>query len=90
MAGQGFNSQKTYTCFVQFEIPKILPENFAIVSIGRRDRTEEQYRNEVLESIKNYSRFDIDEKVWQNLSERIFYKRFDFVYDNGYIELSSF
>ena len=82
--------RKLMPALYNLKYQKILPENFAVVSIGRRDKTEEQYRKEVLESVKNYSRFDIDEKVWQDLSERIYYKRFDFVYDNGYMELSSF
>ena len=29
-------------------IDNLLPRNFAVVAIGRREKTDEQYRNEVL------------------------------------------
>ncbi|AIS52253.1 glucose-6-phosphate 1-dehydrogenase Zwf [Thermoanaerobacter kivui] len=82
--------RKLMPALYNLKYQKILPENFAVVSIGRRDKTEEQYRNEVLESVKNYSRFNIDEKIWQDLSKGIYYKKFDFTDGKGYIELSSF
>ncbi len=66
---------------------ELLPKNFAVVSIGRRSKTDEQYRNEVYESLKKYSRNKIDGKQWDKLKNIIFYKQFDFTDMSGYEKL---
>ncbi len=68
-----------------------LPENFTIVAIGRREKTNQQYRDEMYESAKQFSRFSLNDKLWNNFSKRIFYKNFDFTSDNnGYKNLDLF
>ncbi len=68
-----------------------LPENFTIVSIGRQEKTNEQYREEMHESAKKFCRFSLNDKLWEDFSKRIFYKNFDFTTDNkGYKDLDSF
>lgn len=68
-----------------------LPKNFTIVSIGRRDKTNDQYREEMYEFAKKFSRFSINKRLWEKFSKRIFYKNFDFTSNNeGYKELDSF
>jgi len=70
---------------------KKLTENFTIVSIGRREKTNEQYRTEMYEYAKRFSRFSINDKLWNKFSKSIFYKNFDFTTENeGYKELDSF
>ncbi|NLM73225.1 MAG: glucose-6-phosphate dehydrogenase [Clostridiaceae bacterium] len=66
---------------------KLLPENFAVVSIGRRDKTDDQYRNDVYEALKKYSRNKIDETQWNKLKNIIFYMKFDFTDMSGYEQL---
>ena len=52
---------------------KLLPEHFAVVSVGRKEKTTEQYRDEVLESINAHSRNKIKEECcWARLRERVF------------------
>ncbi len=67
----------------------ILPGNFAVVSIGRRDKTDEEYRCEVYQSIQKYSRFGLDDDQWSGFRERIHYQKFDFTNDSGYIKLNA-
>lgn len=68
-----------------------LPENFTIVSIGRRNKTNEEYREEMHESVRKFSRFTLTDELWDKFSKRIFYKNFDFTSDNeGYKDLDSF
>ncbi|MFV9509951.1 glucose-6-phosphate dehydrogenase [Tepidibacillus sp. LV47] len=67
-----------------------LPEHFAVVSIGRRDKTSEQYRNELVDSVKQFSRFPFIEEVWKTLGERLYYEQFDFSQDVGYYHLKEF
>ncbi|MGB9680144.1 MAG: glucose-6-phosphate dehydrogenase [Thermoanaerobacteraceae bacterium] len=81
--------RKLMPAIYNLKYQNMLPDNFAIVSIGRRDKTEDEYRKEVFESIKNYSRFDIDNEIWDNLSKRIYYKKFDFADESGYKNLNT-
>nr|WP_291633488.1 glucose-6-phosphate dehydrogenase [Clostridium sp.] len=68
-----------------------LPGNFTIISIGRREKTNEEYREEMYESVKEFSRFSLDEELWHKFSKRIHYKKFDYDSDNeGYKDLDSF
>ncbi|WP_315673780.1 glucose-6-phosphate dehydrogenase [Clostridium sp. 19966] len=72
-----------YNLYYQGTIPK----DFALVSVGRRDYTEEEYRNQVKESITKYSRFKLDEEVWSKMREKLHYVKFNFSDDDGYTAL---
>lgn len=68
----------------------MLPENFAIVSVGRRELSHEEYRNTIYESIKKFSRFKIEEEMWNKIKNRIYYCKFNFDNNEGYIKLHDF
>jgi glucose-6-phosphate 1-dehydrogenase len=68
----------------------LLPEHFAVVSVGRRDKTKEQYQDEILDGLKKYSRNEIKDEYWQRLKERIYYYQFDFTNLDGYADLKVF
>lgn len=68
----------------------MLPNNFAVVSVGRRKKTDDEYRSEVYESIKKFSRFEMKEHRWNQIKDRIYYQQFDFDDDEGYIKLNGF
>ncbi|NLX63931.1 MAG: glucose-6-phosphate dehydrogenase (NADP(+)), partial [Clostridiaceae bacterium] len=68
----------------------LLPDNFAVVAIGRRNKTHRQYRDEVLDSINKYSRNKIDVCCWERLRDIIYYLQFDFTHQEGYEKLKSF
>ncbi|MEW9121799.1 MAG: glucose-6-phosphate dehydrogenase [Thermotaleaceae bacterium] len=68
----------------------LLPENFAVAAVGRREKSEEVYRQEVLQSVEKYARFEMDQKVWRELVERIYYIPFSFEEDEGYKRLRDF
>ena len=67
-----------------------LPSSFAVVSVGRQAMSNDEYRNKALESITKFSRNDLDNTVWQDLRDRIFYERFNFNDNDGYSHLQSF
>src|SRR5271167_897326 len=53
-----------------------LPSQFACVAFARRDKTNEQFREEMRQAINIYSRSKpIDEALWKNFQEKIFYHR---------------
>ncbi|MCL2318925.1 MAG: glucose-6-phosphate dehydrogenase [Treponema sp.] len=68
----------------------LLPDTFAVVSVGRREKTTEQYRDEVYESLQKYSRNKIDPALWECLRKLIHYYRFDFTDLSGYGQFHSF
>ena len=68
----------------------LLPEHFRVVSIGRRDKSEDEYRSEVRASIDKYSRNKVDESKWAKLRELILYYKFDFRDHDGYYALKDY
>ncbi len=67
---------------------KKLPDNFAVVAIGRRDITRDEYREEVLDSLHAFSRFEVEHGVWNSLKDRIYYKTMDFLGAENYKSLN--
>ncbi|MDF2538144.1 MAG: zwf [Herbinix sp.] len=71
-------------------LDKLLPEHFAVVCVGRRDKTLEEYRKDIKESVSRYSRNKIDEDVWSKLQNMIYYYQFDFTDTEGFGGLKYF
>ena len=65
----------------------LLPNDFAIVAIGRRPYTTDEYRQEVHKSTEKYSRLKIKDDLWDKLSSRLYYYQMDFTTNVGYPEL---
>jgi glucose-6-phosphate 1-dehydrogenase len=55
-----------------------LNEHFAVVGLARRARTNEQFRQDVLESIQEFARYKADEGAdWTNFAEHFSYMSLD-------------
>lgn len=80
--------RKLMSAFYNLVSDSLLPDNFVIIAIGRRDKTTEQYRQEMLSAITKYSRNPVDPKIWNKLSQMITYYQFDFKNLDGYTELA--
>ncbi|MBA3723175.1 MAG: glucose-6-phosphate dehydrogenase [Parachlamydiaceae bacterium] len=66
-----------------------LPAHFACVAFARRDKTNETFRNELLEDVNNYSRSKpVDADLWKSFREKIFYHQSEFDNDDGYEKLN--
>ncbi len=68
---------------------KTLPDNFALVAIGRREKNNEEYRDYIYFFIEEELGINLDKKIWEELSSRIFYLPFTFEDDGGYKRLKS-
>ncbi|NMA85145.1 MAG: glucose-6-phosphate dehydrogenase [Epulopiscium sp.] len=64
-----------------------LPPSFAVVAIGRRDKTNEEYRKDLKEAAQKFSRFKIQEEKWADLEKRIYYYSLNFMDGEGYPDL---
>lgn len=63
----------------------------AVVSVGRRDMTDEAFRKDMHTAVKVFSRFTVSDAAWAEFSSRVFYRQFDFSSDiKGYSELNTF
>jgi glucose-6-phosphate 1-dehydrogenase len=68
-----------------------LPSQFACVGFARRAKTHEQFRNEMHDAINSFSRVKpIEESLWNNFKEHIFYHQSEFHEDEGYDRLNTF
>jgi len=68
----------------------LLPDNFAVVAVGRKEKTLDQYRDEALEAVNKFSRNKVEESKWQKLRNAIYYVQFDFSEQSGYAKLKHF
>ncbi|MFI5333770.1 MAG: glucose-6-phosphate dehydrogenase [Chlamydiales bacterium] len=68
-----------------------LPPQFACVGFARREKTHEQFREEMRDAINAHSRVKpIDESVWSTFKEEVFYHQSEFHDDEGYKRLKTF
>ena len=68
---------------------KALPDNFAIVAIGRREKNNQEYREFIYSFIEEELGINLDKKIWKELSSRIYYLPFSFEDDAGYERLKA-
>lgn len=67
-----------------------LPHHFVCIGFARREKTDEQFRNELYTALQKYSRTKpIDQSLWNQFKEKIFYHRSEFHQDEGYEELKT-
>jgi glucose-6-phosphate 1-dehydrogenase len=51
----------------------LLPPNFAVLGVGRKPITDEEFRSVMREAIIKYSRRPLAERIWSGFEERLFY-----------------
>lgn len=54
-----------------------LPEGTAVIGVGRKDLSDEQYREFAKSGVKDFSRRPIDESVWKRFAGSLFQQRGD-------------
>jgi len=68
-----------------------LPSHFACVGFARRDKSHDDFRKEMYEAVSKHSRSQpIDDKVWEEFSQSLFYHKSEFQEDEGYDALCKF
>jgi glucose-6-phosphate 1-dehydrogenase len=67
----------------------LLHENTVIVGFARRPKTDEQFRNEMLEGVKKFSRTKpVDMGIWEKVASKLFYHQSTFEDPAGYESLA--
>ncbi len=68
-----------------------LPPQFACVGFARREKTHEQFRQEMKDAVSKHSRVKpLDEALWKNFQEHLFYHQSEFHDPAGYQKLNAF
>lgn len=71
-------------------IDNLLPDDFFVLSVGRREKDTEQYRKEMRESIESFSRNKLDNQKFESVANRVYYYKMDFTQSDGYTDLDKY
>lgn len=83
--------RKLYPALFHLWREKLLPQNFGVVSIGRRDKNDSEYRNDITQSIAEFSRTVQPSGVeFEKFLNMFSYYRLDFNDAKGYGPLKHF
>ncbi len=66
-----------------------LPSSLTVVGFARRDKTDDQFRAELVEAARKFSRQGVQNELWQSFAGRIFYHRSEFGDPKGYKSLAA-
>lgn len=67
---------------------KELPQNFSIISFGRKEMNDDTYRRMMKEEVSRPGEGSFDEKTWDDFSGNLYYLPGKFEEDEGYTTLS--
>ena len=68
-----------------------LPAHFACVGFARRPKSHDEFREEMLAAINQFSRSKpVDQNFWKSIREQLFYVQSEFDEDDGYEKLNEF
>ena len=81
--------RKVIPALYQLWRTNLLPHEFVVLAIGRREYDDEALRAEYRASLEKYSRvLPLDDAAWRSFASRIRYERLDFADAKGYVELA--
>lgn len=84
-------SRKLFPALYNLQREGQLPSHFACVGFARREKSHEQFRQEMHDAVNKHSRVKpIDENLWTTFTNQIFYHSSNFDDDKGYDSLRSF
>ena len=83
-ASGDLTARKLMPALYNLGVDSLLPVDFSFIGYGRRDLTDEVFRQSMKEAVEKFSRRPLDEKLWENLSQKI---RFQV---GGYDDVDSF
>lgn len=82
--------RKLIPALYNLECEGLLPEDFAIVGVGRRSKSNEDYRKELFINLNEFSRNGIINRSWEKLSSKIYYFELNFNDSEEYEKLKSY
>lgn len=83
-ASGDLTARKLMPAIYNLSVDNLLPADFSFIGYGRSKLNDDDFRRSMKEGIESFSRRSINEKLWENLSQRI---RFQV---GGYDDVDSF
>jgi len=84
-------NRKLYPAIYNLYVAGNLPDGFAVVCVGRKEKSDETFRNETEENIKKFSRTNSDDfKSLRQVLSRFFYYNLNFINEAAYFDLKLF
>lgn len=65
-----------------------LPAALTVIGFARRDKTDDQFRQELEEAARKFSRQTVQDDLWKSFADRIYYHRSEFSDLDGYQHLA--
>ncbi len=65
-----------------------LPPAVAVIGFARRPKTDEEFRKEMEEATRKFSRQTVRDEIWKTFSQSVFYHQSEFGDPNGYKSLA--
>ncbi len=65
-----------------------LPPAVAVVGFARREKSDDEFRQEMEESTRKFSRQSVRDEIWKTFAQSIFYHQSDFGDESGYKTLA--
>ena len=82
-------SRKLIPALFNLFLDSWLPQNFAIVGLGRTEQTDDQFRAALLEDINKFSRRGkADATKWKGFSSHVYYRGSDIREEKTYLEVA--
>src|SRR5215813_2725861 len=66
-----------------------LPPDVVIVGFARRDKSDDEFRSDLEESTRKFSRQPVRDEIWKTFAQSIFYHRSEFGDEAGYKQLAN-
>src|SRR5207237_10568921 len=65
-----------------------LPAGVAIVGFARRNKSDDEFRRDLEEATRKFSRQPVRDEIWKTFAQSIFYHQSDFGDESGYKRLA--
>ena len=75
--------RKIFPALYSLACRRLLPEQFAVVGVARRDWTDDEFRERMEHAVREFGRDDFDEDVWEWLGSATRYLSLDFADEAG-------
>jgi glucose-6-phosphate 1-dehydrogenase len=73
-AAGDLTKRKLLPALYNLKVAGLLPREFAIVGVARRDQTHEQFRDEQTRSIREFATTRVDEALWAELRDAMYFQ----------------
>src|SRR5947207_10902562 len=65
-----------------------LPPAVTVIGFARREKNDDEFRREMEEAVRKFSRQTVRDEIWKTFSQSIFYHQSDFADESGFKTLA--